>query len=100
MSLRDVGHELVSNPKVAHAIATGTAGSGIGTMFNLIPDDIGKVATLIGIVLSVVLIFVHTRKAISNWKIDKVNLSKSELELEILQEQHRILVKQRKEGAE
>ena len=52
---------LTTDPKIAYAVASGTAGTGFGTFLELIPNDIGKLATLVGIVLSIVLIATHAR---------------------------------------
>ena len=65
--------ELVADPKMALAVASGTMGTGTGTIIDLIPDGIGKVATLIGIILSLLLIRVHY-----------ANLQKLQLEREIM----------------
>lgn len=55
-------HEVLTNVKVAVTVAATTISTGLGMFLDLIPDDIGKLATLIGIVLSVVLIYVHWLK--------------------------------------
>jgi len=44
------------------ATATPTTSSGIATVLQWIPDDIGKLATLVGLVLSAVLIRYHVNK--------------------------------------
>ena len=80
--MKDVIHELAANPKVAHAAAMATTSTGIGTLFDVIPDDIGKLATLVGIILSSVLIYTHARR----WHMDS---AKNKLELEILKERRR-----------
>lgn len=49
----------VQSKNVAVTVSGSTVGSGLATMLELIPTDIGKLATLIGIVLSVVLIYTH-----------------------------------------
>lgn len=46
--------------KTAVAVASATTASGVGSLLDWIPNDIGKIATLIGIVLSLVLIFTHS----------------------------------------
>lgn len=51
---------LATSPKVATAVTTATAGTGMGTILDLIPDDIGKLAVLVGIVLSSLLIYSHS----------------------------------------
>ena len=80
--MRNLIQEIAVSPKPAIAVAMSTTGTGMGTIFDLIPDDIGKLATLIGIVLSSVLIYTHTRRMMMDSK-------KSKLELEILKEKRR-----------
>lgn len=58
MSMREL---LTTDPKIAVAVASSTVGTGSATVLELIPDNIGKLATLVGIVLSIVLIATHAR---------------------------------------
>ena len=60
MSLKEQAGELLANPKLGIGMAAATTTSGVGTWFNYIPDDIGKLAALVGGVLSLVLIGVHS----------------------------------------
>lgn len=71
--------DLVSDIKVAWATVMGTIGSGLGTAMEMIPNDIGKLATLIGCILSVVLIYTHLRKG-------RIEYEKVRLEIIILKE--------------
>lgn len=73
---------IINNVKVAGVIGTTTTGSGLGVILDLIPNDIGKLATVVGIILSVVLIFNHLKKGYIEHK-------KIELEVEILKERLR-----------
>jgi len=70
---------VTSDLKVAWLTVTGTMGSGLGTILELIPNDIGKLATLIGIILSTVLIYTH-------WRKGRVEYEKTKLEIKILME--------------
>lgn len=79
MSGRDVIQEVLTSPKTAHLTATLTAGTGIGTVLDMIPDDIGKLATLIGIVLSLVLIRNH-------WRNGRAKYISIELENQIMRQ--------------
>jgi len=55
--LTQVVTDVTQNQKVAVTVATGTTGSGIFTTYlEMIPSDIGKIATLIGAALSLVII--------------------------------------------
>lgn len=86
MNIRD---EILHNPKIAATVSAITTGTGSGMMLNWIPDDIGKLSSLIGIILAIILIRVH-------W----VTLKKSQLELEIMKRkeiERKEAVNQRKE---
>lgn len=53
----------IADGKVGAGVAAGTTGSGLMTTWlSFIPDEIGKVATVTGIILSLVLIVVHLQK--------------------------------------
>ncbi len=54
---------MIHDIRVAATVAGGTVVSGITQVLDLIPDNIGKLATLIGIILSSVLIYIHIRRA-------------------------------------
>lgn len=73
MSAKEVVQELAHNPKIAAGVSAVTTGTGAGTVLEWIPDDIGKLATLIGIALSIILIRVHL-----------VALKKAQFELEVM----------------
>lgn len=53
---------LLNDIKVGFSVAIATGSSGLATFLEWIPADIGKLATLIGIILSLVLIYSHLRK--------------------------------------
>ena len=72
-------NELVQNPKVAWSMSTLTTGTGLGTILDAIPNDIGKLATVVGIILSSVLIYTHSRKG-------RIEYEKTQLEILILKE--------------
>jgi uncharacterized membrane protein YfcA len=59
--MRDV-NSLTSSPVIGATVAGSTTGAGLGAWLDLIPNEIGKLASLIGIFLSFVLIYVHLRK--------------------------------------
>lgn len=52
----------VTDGRLASTVSAGTTGSGLATWLDLIPNEIGKLATLVGIALSVVLIIMHLKK--------------------------------------
>lgn len=51
--------EILADARVASGVSAATTGTGLGTLLAWIPDDIGKLAACVGIVLSLVLIYVH-----------------------------------------
>lgn len=55
---------MMTDTRIAAPIATLTAATGVAEWMKWIPNDIGKLATLVGIILSVVLIISHTTKGI------------------------------------
>ena len=86
MSVKDGLTELANNPKVASGVSAITTTSGISTYLDWIPNDIGKLATLVGIALSIVLIFTHLRKG-------SIEYRKTKLEILILKEKERERIK-------
>jgi len=74
--------DVVQSPKVAAAVSTVTTGSGLATFLNIIPSDIGKLATLTGIILSVILIITHSIKSYRDGKKHKVEMEILEKRLE------------------
>ena len=46
----------------SYVVAGSTTATGLSTWLNLIPTEIGKLATVVGIILSITLIVMHVRK--------------------------------------
>lgn len=63
--------------RIGGIVATGTTGSGVGAWLNVIPNEIGKLATLVGIILSITLIIMYIRKM-------RQEARESDLKLELL----------------
>ena len=78
MSVKD----FVVSGKVGAAVSAATTGTGLGTVLDWIPPEIGKLATLVGIVLSLVLIYTH-------WRRGKSEYEKTMLEIAILKQQEK-----------
>lgn len=72
----DINHAMHSI-KLAWTSAITTLGVGLGTIMDFIPDDIGKLASVFGIILTVILIVNH-------WGMGKLNRKKARLENELL----------------
>jgi hypothetical protein len=54
--------EALTSPRVAATVSTATTTAGMATFLDWIPADIGKLATLVGICLSAVLIYIHIKR--------------------------------------
>ena len=67
--------QIATSPKTGALIASATTTTGLGTFLDWIPTDIGKLATLVGILLSIVLIYTHV-----------LSVKKTRLEILILEE--------------
>lgn len=78
MTIKENAQELVQNPKIASTVSAATTGTGLGTMFDWVPN-LGELATIIGIVLSIVLIYTH-------WRKGRIEYKKTQLEISILME--------------
>lgn len=76
--MREFFTMLMEGPKTAVAVSVSTTATGSLTWFDVIPDDIGKLASLAGFVLSVVLIINHIRR--SNLEVRKLRAEVSRLE--------------------
>ena len=75
---------VLHDPKAAITTALSTAATGLGHAIDVIPDDIGKVGTLVGIVLSGVLIYTHFRNGRAENKKLRAETELRELEVEAL----------------
>lgn len=86
MNIKSEVIQLAMDPKTAAVVATTTTGTGISTIFDLIPGDIGKLATLIGMILSIILIYSHI-----------LSVKKTKLEITILKEKEKLYTKDNEE---
>lgn len=84
MNAKEVLIEIAQNPKTGHAVAGGTLTNGIGYVLGMIPDDIGKLGTIIGALLSATLIYVHIGKFRADMKSRALADEKSKIEVERL----------------
>lgn len=72
------------NVKLAASTSLATATTGTITWLEWIPSDIGKLATVIGIILSSILIYTHIKKAQRDKELHIIEMAKKQLELEQL----------------
>lgn len=70
-----------SDPRVGWMAAGGTTAAGSAKWIEMIPNEIGKIATLIGAILSLVLIVVHLRKMRQDAQAADLARIKAELEI-------------------
>lgn len=76
MSVREQILSAASNTKAGVTVAAVTTGTGVGQQFfDYIPDDIGKAAVVVGIILSVVVCRLHA-----------LNIKKINLEMKIMRQ--------------
>jgi len=75
VSGRELVQQLTHSPKVAAGVAAMTTGTGAGTVLDWIPDDIGKLAVIIGIMVSIMIL-----------RVQRVILKKEQLELQIMRD--------------
>lgn len=77
MIIKSLVEEVLQNPKAAHTIAVATVATGVSDMLDWIPDDVGKLATFLGVVLTTVVIFTSIRRG-------RYEYEKAQLEIELL----------------
>lgn len=78
---------LMTDPRVAYATAGGTTGTGLGTWMDWIPNDIGKLATLVGICLSITILIIHWRKELRDTEARERARQEEDLRQELLRAQ-------------
>lgn len=62
MSVSEIVANWMQDARTGTITAASTVGTGMGTVLDLIPNDIGKLATVVGIVLSALLIYAQVIK--------------------------------------
>lgn len=75
---------LLTDMKVAVVVTGTSATTGTVTFLDLIPDDIGKLATMISMALGCVLIVSHGIKMVREHKIGKIEIQLKERQLKDL----------------
>jgi len=82
--LQQIAIDIAQSPKTAATVSAGTMGVGLGTAFEWIQSNIGTTASLVGLVLSCVLIYTSIQKERRENRKHKAELKKLSLETEIL----------------
>ena len=72
--IQDSIQEIAENAKIATGTSIATAGSGVATWLEWIPVDIGKLGILIGLTLSLVLIYTHLKKSKRDGERHKIEM--------------------------
>lgn len=75
-------HQAILSTKIGFAVAAGTASSGVATINQWVPHSLGELSILIGIILSTILIIVHSVNGYMTFK-------KTRLEISALKEKER-----------
>ena len=74
--------DFLTDIKTAWVVAGTGAGTGTATFLDFIPDDIGKLGTIITGLLGIVLIVTHLMKMVREHRIGKVDLLLKKKQLE------------------
>ena len=83
MSMKETLISVIGDQRVGYTVAGGTMIPGASiSWFDIIPNDIGKLAFVLGMVLSCVIIYTRLRQG-------KIEFEKTKLEVEILREEKR-----------
>ena len=72
--IQQIATSTIQNQKVAAAVSTATTASGFGTWMEWIDRDIGTIASIFGIILSLVLIVIHIKKDSRDKKIHTLKI--------------------------
>ena len=67
--------EIAMGDKTGNIVAASTAGTGIATLLDIIPPNIGNLGVLMGVVLSFTLIICHIRGEIRNSELHKKRMN-------------------------
>lgn len=78
--------ELAQSPKAAVVVSAGTGATGTLTMFDLLSNNIGVIATTLAAVLSLTLIVGNVIRIVKDIKHDRQRLEKSDLEIMLLKQ--------------
>jgi tellurite resistance protein TehA-like permease len=71
-----------SSPKATGGTVIGALATGAVTTFNWIPNDIGKLASFIAVIIAIVVLIAHIQKLIHSRNIGKLEERKLILEIE------------------
>ena len=76
MSLKESLSNVTGDVRLGVGTAAAPTSTGLGMVLDYIPDDIGKLASCVGIVLSSVLIYTHIRKGRAEYEKIKLETEK------------------------
>lgn len=77
-------NNFVADPRVGAGVAGGTGLMGFLTRIGVTPELLGMIATLVGIILSLVIITVHVKKMILDGREARYRNEKNRLEIQQL----------------
>lgn len=80
---------ILDSQPVGYVVAGSTTATGLSTWLNLIPNEIGKLATLVGVILSITIIVMHIRRMRLDAEKAQQDARESALREAILEEQLR-----------
>ena len=82
--MNDLIYQASVNTRLAAGVAITTTSVGVRNVLNWIPDDIGKLTSLVGGVLTIVLIITHVTVMVRKSRQYKFDAEKQTIELELL----------------
>jgi len=78
-------NDLITDVKTALTVVGGTIGSWIATAFELIPSDIGKLVSLVGLCFTLFLWYIHAKKLKRDEEQEKRDKERHNLEMLLMQ---------------
>ena len=80
--MREQITQIMHDDRTGAATAAGTVAASLATVFDWIPQNIGNAGVAVGIVLSLTLIVINIRGEIRKTKLDNLEITRREKELE------------------
>lgn len=87
-SLMQSAIAIVQEPKTGVAVGAGTFATGMANWMECIPNDIGKLVSLIGILVSVIMLIYHVRKDRREERMSRIRYRVKQEELRKLKKEN------------
>jgi len=86
-TVKDIVTAVVNDPRSSQVVSTGVAIIGVATMQDFIAENIGTIASLVGIITALALSFMQWRRHIIEKRNLKLTEEKLNIEIEILKQE-------------